>query len=206
VECLEAAGGERLAALQASFAALHGQMRGRVEAVIRRARVEDPEASAAEVWAKAWQAYPRMVAAEEARRASGAAGHNWGGWFVMLARNVVRSEKRRAKVFRRVYGVQALARREDGDGGPALRCVGVDEVEDRAGRADSGDPAGVYERREQAARVCRAVALLPGAERAVIGRLTAGEGAAAAGRALGLAPGVIRRVRASAVGRLRAAL
>ena len=114
------------------FVALRERMAPTVARMMDRARLEDAEAWSAEVWLKAWRAFPGMIERETERLSSGRGGHNWNGWVVLLARNTIRDRKRRAEVRQRVWGQRAVRRvrvaEEASDGRACLRLVDVDEI------------------------------------------------------------------------------
>lgn len=120
------------ASMADGFVALRERMADTVLRMMVRARLEDAEAWSAEVWLKAWRAFPGMIERETERLARGLGGHNWNGWVVLLARNTIRDRKRRAEMRERVWGTRAVRRvrgdDEVGDRRSGLRPVDVDEI------------------------------------------------------------------------------
>lgn len=136
-------------------------MRPAVWAIVNRARLSDPDAGEAEVWLRAWRAYPRMVASEGDRTD----GHRWEGWTVRIAQRVAIDAARRDEVARRNFGERAMSILEDSAGG----LLDVDDVVG-PGR---GDPAEQVERAAQIDLVFRVVAgLTPRHRRVMAGWLS----------------------------------
>ena len=90
-------------ALHASFVVRREAARPAVQRMIRKGYMDDAEDAEAEVFARAWRAYPRMVAEEERELAAGRPSpHRWNAWFARIALNLVRDDLERRKVLRRL--------------------------------------------------------------------------------------------------------
>jgi DNA-directed RNA polymerase specialized sigma24 family protein len=203
--------------LRQRFAHFRQRWETQVSAIIRRGRLEDPEASEAEVWAKAWAAFPRMARREAEQRARLTRGHNWGGWISQIARRVVIDEKRRAAVIRRLYGVRARRRvdvHEDDTGDhPDGECwrepygwgdglpLDVDEIAD----AGAGDPYASAEAAARGAVVRAGVDALAPIEWAALRGWLFGTRDRDTAAAMGISLEGVKRARRRALVRLRAA-
>src|SRR5688500_7920277 len=77
------------------FTALWIEHEAVVTAVVRGARVDDPDGLIGEVSRKAWEAFGATARRERERRKEGWAGYNWRAWFVRVAERVVIDARRR---------------------------------------------------------------------------------------------------------------
>ena len=191
-------------ALAPAFMQLRERCAAQVEKIVYRGRLDDPEAAIAEVWAKAWRAYPTMLERESRRLERGLPGHNWRGWLAQIARNVVRDEHRTAKVQRRVLGTRALTRPTALDAeAPERQALDVDHLAD-----DAADPADAVERAQLLAPLLSGLAELPSRQRQVLLLWALGDTDRQIARVLGYSPsrvGVLRRAGLASLRRRLAA-
>lgn len=191
--------------LHGRFVALQVAVAGKVEAVITKGRLADPEAALATVWLKAWTAYPRMVEIEEATLAQGRGSpHKWEAWLCRIARRVVVDEKRRDAVRRRLIGVRAVERVEGGKGEGAGESVPVDVDAVADGRLLDVSLAG--ERAVQLTALRPVLRRLAEREREILRGFLLGEGDREVAQRVGVTPSVVRAERERVLGELRAVL
>lgn len=168
-------------------------MRPAVWAVVSRARLADPEAAEAEVWLRAWRAYPRMVASEAGRGGP----HRWEGWICRIAGRVAIDVARRDGVARRNFGERATSILKDRVG----ELLDVDEV-----MSPGRDPAELVERAVQIELVLGMVAGLSVRHRHVMAEWLAGRTDAEIAVGLGEKPAAIKGLRYEMLLTARAAL
>jgi hypothetical protein len=190
---MEQVAGAAQAGLAERFLGLKARHGTRVQQVIRRGKLSDPEAAEAEVWAKAWEALLERARGDGDAASGG--GDNWGAWLAQAARWVVLGEARHEAVVERRLGMRAVD--GVGDGGE-----GQGELVDESGRAD---PEIVVERALQMAAAKVWLRDLPEVAQQVVARWARGETDWQTAAKLGLRQPQVTAIRTGAIDQLRQA-